>query len=318
VDDVLVVGEALVDIVRRSDGSTAEHPGGSPANVALGLGRLGLTVSLLSRFGPDARGEAVAGRLRASGVDVVDGTRTPEPTSTATAVLDERGAATYTFDLDWRLPPAAELEALLASARALHTGSIAAFLPPGGETVLELARAAAGRTTVSYDPNARPVLMGEPAVARRRVEQFVAAADVVKVSDEDLAWLAPGEEPARVAEGWRELGPAIVVVTRGGEGATGVCAAGRVDVETPPVEVVDTVGAGDAFMSGLLDALATADLLGVERAGALRDLDTSGLAAALRHATRVAAVTCSRPGADPPTRAELAAAYPEDAADRIG
>ena len=104
-DDVLVVGEALVDIVRRADGGTAEHPGGSPANVALGLGRLGRVVSLLSRFGLDARGTSIAVRLAASNVVVVPGTRTTAPTSTATAVLDEQGAAAYTFDLDWRLPP---------------------------------------------------------------------------------------------------------------------------------------------------------------------------------------------------------------------
>jgi fructokinase len=316
VDDVLVVGEALVDIVSRADGRSAEHPGGSPANVALGLGRLGRVVSLLSRFGLDARGTAIAVRLAASNVVVVPGTRTTAPTSTATAVLDELGAATYTFELDWRLPPAEEVDRRVAGARALHTGSIAAFLAPGGDAVLELVRSAAGRTTVSYDPNARPVLMGEAAAARERVEQFVRAADVVKVSDEDLGWLAPGEDPAAVAAAWLALGPSAVVVTRGGEGATGLCAAGRVDVDAPPVRVVDTVGAGDAFTAGLLDALAEADLLGVERAEELRAIDLAALAATLRHAARVAAVTCSRPGADPPTRAELAAAYPEDATDR--
>jgi fructokinase len=315
VDDVLVVGEALIDIVRRADGRTAEHPGGSPANVALGLGRLGRVVSLLSRFGLDARGTSIAARLAASNVVVVPGSRTPAPTSTATAVLDEHGAAGYTFELDWQLPPAEELESPLTRARALHTGSIAAFLPPGGDAVLDLVRSASGRTTVSFDPNARPVLMGGPSAARERVEQFVRAADVVKVSDEDLDWLAPGEDPAAVAAAWLALGPSVVVVTRGGEGATGLAAAGRVDVQAPPVEVVDTVGAGDAFTAGLLDALAAADLLGAARAEELRAIDTGAFAAALRHAARVAAVTCSRPGADPPTSAELAAAYPEDATD---
>jgi fructokinase len=315
VDDVLVVGEALVDIVRGADGRVAEHPGGSPANVALGLGRLGRVVSLLSRFGLDPRGTSIAVRLAASNVVVVPGTRSTAATSTATAVLDESGVASYTFELDWRLPPAEEVERRLSGARALHTGSIAAFLAPGGDAVLDLVRAAAGRTTVSYDPNARPVLMGEAVPARERVEQFVAAADVVKVSDEDLGWLAPGEDPATVAAQWLALGPSVVVVTRGGDGATGFCADGRVEVPSPPVVVVDTVGAGDAFMSGLLDALATAELLGVEHAEELRAIGTDTLAAALRHATRVAAVTCSRPGADPPTRAELAAAYPDDATD---
>ncbi|MGZ4625523.1 MAG: carbohydrate kinase family protein [Kineosporiaceae bacterium] len=308
-DDVLVVGEALVDIFPRPDGGTAEHPGGSPANVALGLGRLGRRVSLLSRVGDDARGERVRAHLAASGVSLVPGTITPGPTSTATAVLDARGVASYEFVLDWRLPATADVP----DAKALHTGSIAAFLPPGGGAVLDLVRRAAGRLTVSFDPNARPALMGDAPAARRRVEAFVAAADVVKVSDEDLTWLAPGVGPLDVARAWLALGPAIVVVTRGPDGALGVCADGAVDVPAPAVVVVDTVGAGDAFTTGLLDALAAADLLGPDRAGALRAISRDALAAAARHATRVAAITCSRPGADPPTRAELIAAFPDEA-----
>jgi fructokinase len=308
VDDVLVVGETLVDIVMRGATTAGEHPGGSPANVALGLGRLGRQVSLLSRLGDDERGERVRAHLEASGVKLSPGTVAAGPTSTATASLDERGVASYEFELDWRLPEAVELP----TARALHTGSIAAFLAPGGEAVLELVHQARGSLTVSYDPNARPVLMGSAGPARERVERFVAAADVVKVSDEDLAWLAPAADPAEVAQDWLALGPALVVVTRGGEGATGVCAAGRVHVQAPAVTVVDTVGAGDAFMAGLLDALAGAGLLGSDRSGALRAMSREGLAAAVRRATRVAAITCSRPGADPPTRAELVAAYPDE------
>jgi fructokinase len=308
VDDVLVVGETLVDIVLRGATTAGEHPGGSPANVALGLGRLGRQVSLLSRLGDDARGERVRAHLEASGVKLAPGTLAPGPTSTATARLDERGVASYEFELDWRLAEVVELP----PARALHTGSIAAFLAPGGEAVLELVHRARGSLTVSYDPNARPVLMGNAKPARERVERFVAAADVVKVSDEDLAWLAPGADPAAVAQDWLGLGPALVVVTRGGEGATGVCAAGRVDVAAPRITVVDTVGAGDAFMAGLLDALAGAGLLGADRSSDLRALPQEGLSAAVRRATRVAAITCTRPGADPPRREELVAAYPDE------
>jgi fructokinase len=308
VDDVLVVGETLVDIVLRGATTAGEHPGGSPANVALGLGRLGRQVSLLSRLGDDARGERVRAHLEASGVRLAPGTVAGGPTSTATARLDERGVASYEFELDWRLPDAVELP----PARALHTGSIAAFLAPGGEAVLQLVHRARGSLTVSYDPNARPVLMGNAGPARQRVERFVAAADVVKVSDEDLAWLAPGADPADVAQDWLALGPALVVVTRGGEGATGVCAAGRVDVPAPRIAVVDTVGAGDAFMAGLLDALSGAGLLGADRSRELRAIARDALAAAVRRATRVAAITCTRPGADPPTRQELAAAYPDE------
>ncbi|MFZ0158390.1 MAG: carbohydrate kinase [Kineosporiaceae bacterium] len=308
-DDVLVVGEALVDIVRQPDGQVAEHPGGSPANVALGLGRLGRRVALLTRFGTDARGEAIRQRLEASGVRVVEASQTDDPTSTATARLDAAGVASYDFEIDWRLPESVRtLERLGGGevpAKALHTGSIAAFLQPGGDVVLDLVRAAAGRMTVTYDPNARPRLMGEPGPARERIEQFVSVCDLVKVSDEDLAWLAPGEEPAEVAERWLERGPSVVVLTRGGAGALGLCRAGRADVSAAPITVVDTVGAGDSFMSGLLDHLAGADLLGSERAQALGEISVRELSAMLDHAVRVSGITCQRAGADPPTRADL-------------
>ena len=198
--------------------------------MALGLGRLGRRVSLLSRVGDDARGERVRAHLAASGVSLVPGTITPGPTSTATAVLDARGVASYEFVLDWRLPATADVP----EAKALHTGSIAAFLPPGGDAVLDLVRRAAGRLTVSFDPNARPALMGDAPAARRRVEAFVAAADVVKVSDEDLAWLAPGVGPLDVARAWLALGPAIVVVTRGPEGPSASARTGPWTCRRPP------------------------------------------------------------------------------------
>lgn len=299
--DVLVVGEALVDIVERLDGSRAEHPGGSPANVALGLARLDRDVHLLTRVGDDERGRSVLAHLEGSGVHLVDGSVTGEPTSTATARLDERGVATYHFELDWRLPPAPDL----AGYHALHTGSIAAFLSPGGDAVVRLVEEAAGRVTVTYDPNARPQLMGEAGPARARVEHLVAHSDVVKVSDEDIAWLAPGEDPLAVVRAWQLGRPSVVVLTRGEGGAVAVLDAGEVEVKAPPTAVVDTVGAGDSFMAALLDHLAGADLLGAHRADALRSNGTDQVAAMLRHAARVAAITCSRAGADPPTRAEL-------------
>ncbi|HET9658075.1 MAG TPA: carbohydrate kinase [Kineosporiaceae bacterium] len=302
-DGVLVVGEALVDIVERPGSPTAEHPGGSPANVALGLARLGRTADLLTRIGNDPRGRAVRAHLECSGVRLVPGSVTDEPTSTATAHLDPAGVASYDFHLDWRLPDSQVHE----SACCVHTGSIAAFLPPGGDAVLALVEKVADRATVSYDPNVRPTLMGDPASARQRVETFVRCADVVKVSDEDLAWLAPGEDPVAVAQSWLASGPAIVVVTRGGRGAVGLCAAGRLDVPAPAITVVDTLGAGDSFMAGLLDHLTALDLLGPQRLADLRAISLPDLDGMLRHAVRIAAITCTRAGANPPTRAELEA-----------
>lgn len=301
VPDVLVVGEALVDIVQQLDGATAEHPGGSPANVALGLARLGRSADLLTRIGEDARGEVIQQHLAASGVGLVEGSVTPDRTSTATAHLDAAGVAKYDFDIDWRVAATPDLRAY----RALHTGSIAAVLAPGGAAVRRLVEQAHGSLTVSYDPNARPRLMAPPEQTRPSMERFVALADLVKVSDEDLAWLAPGQDPVDVAKGWLTLGPAVVVVTFGGDGATAVCAAGRVDVVAPAITVVDTVGAGDSFTSGLVDHLAGADLLGGDRREALHAVSADEVTAMLTHAVRIAAITCSRAGANPPTRAEL-------------
>jgi fructokinase len=305
VSSILVIGEALVDIVLRTDGSRSEHPGGSPANVALGLARLERDATLLARIGRDERGRTLRGHLEGAGVRLLDGSITAEPTSTATARLDDVGVATYEFDLDWRLPTALDPAGPARGFQALHTGSIAAFLQPGGDDVLRTLEAVRGTTTISYDPNARPALMGEASQARARVERIVALSDLVKVSDEDLAWLAPGEDPLDVAGEWAARGPAVVVVTLGREGAVGLCAAGRVRVPAPATTLVDTVGAGDSFMSGLLDHLAGADLLGADRAGRLRRIDGPLLRDMLEHAARIASITCGREGADPPTRAEL-------------
>ncbi len=301
---ILVVGEALVDVVRRPDGSLTEHPGGSPANVAIGLGRLGREVHLLTQFGDDAPGALIAAHLKASGVELVDGSVTGTPTSTATAVLDADGSATYTFELHWALPRTP----LPAGPLAVHTGSIGAVLQPGAATVERIVHGAHGHATITYDPTLRPDLMGEPDVVRAHVESFVASADVVKLSEEDAAWLAPDEPPAQLVRTWLRLGPSLAVLTCGAGGFKAVCAAGTVEVPAEPVQVVDTVGAGDSAMAGLLDGLWDAGLLGHEARPALRRVDLDTVRRVLEHAARVAAVTVSRPGADPPRRAELAGA----------
>ncbi|NAZ87358.1 carbohydrate kinase family protein [Kineococcus indalonis] len=299
----LVVGESLVDVVRTAAGEESEHPGGSPLNVAYGLGRLEHEVSLLTRLGDDERGRLLRGHLAAGAVSLVPGAVDELPTSVARAVLDEQGRASYDFDLQWRLAPAQ----LPAELDVVHTGSIGAAVDPGAGQALELLRSWRGRATTSYDPNVRPAFLGTPQQALVRVESFVDAADVVKASDEDLAWLCPGEDVVEVARRWQRRGPALVVVTRGGDGAVAVAGAGAMRVPAPPTEVVDTVGAGDAFTSGLLHALAEHDLLGPAGARGLRALRLDALEDVLRTAVRAASITCSRAGANPPTRAELAA-----------
>ncbi|MFF7456598.1 carbohydrate kinase [Kitasatospora sp. NPDC008115] len=303
---ITVVGEAVMDLVRSDQGRTTAHPGGSPANVAVGLGRLGNDVALLTRLGPDAHGTRLARHLVGSGVALAAGAVDEHPTSTAIARTDESGSATYEFAITWQLPDL-EPDELLAGSACLHTGSIAATLEPGASTVRRLVERARGRRTVSYDPNCRPSLMGDPEQARARIESLVASADVVKASDEDLAWLRPGQDVVDVARQWLALGPSLVVVTRGAAGAVGVCRAGTVEQRARRVTVADTVGAGDAFMAGLLDALHRHDLLGPDNAGRLHGIDTATLAELLDTASLVSAFTCTRPGANPPTAEELAA-----------
>ncbi|WP_081784835.1 carbohydrate kinase [Cellulomonas sp. KRMCY2] len=300
----LVIGEALIDVVRRADGSVAEHPGGSPANVALGLCRLGRGVDLLTWFGQDTHGRALTDHLEASGVTIVPGSATAERTSVATADIDADGVASYVFDLSWHVPerwaspPVAPI--------VVHTGSIAAVLEPGGPDVARILAAHRDSATITYDPNLRPSLMPPAEVTRPVIEGLVALSDVVKVSDEDLAWLEPGSDPLHVARRWTTTGPAVVIVTMGGNGATAVTADGKqIDVVAPKVTVADTVGAGDSFMGGLIDGLWSADLLGGDRRQALRAGSDATWRTVLERCARIAAITVSRAGANPPTRAEL-------------
>ena len=299
----LVIGEALVDVVVRQDGSTDAHPGGSPANVAIGLGRLGRDVELLAYLASDANGALVREHLAGSHVSLAVGTLDAPRTSVATAHLDATGAATYEFDLEWAISEG-------ASARpapvVVHTGSIAAVLLPGAADVRRIVASVRDTATVTFDPNARPTLMGNPADARVAIEETVALADVVKVSDEDLEWLSGSADVDSVARGWLELGPAFVVVTRGGSGATAFLPGGReVSIAAPRVTVADTVGAGDSFMGGLIDGLWSAGLLGAANREALSAISDAALAEILERCARIAAITVSRPGANPPGSAEL-------------
>jgi fructokinase len=283
---VVVVGEALVDVVVALDGTQAEHPGGSPANVAVGLGRLGHPVRLLTALGDDRAGALVRAHLEASGVEVVAAPLTR--TSTAVATLDAAGVAAYSFDLDWT--PPADLDP--GPADWLHVGSVAATLEPGATVVRRIA--AGWRGPVSYDVNCRPALMPAAEQTRELVEQLVPHCDLVKLSDEDAAWLAPGVELSELAWQWQRLGARRVVVTEGARGATCWGEAGEGATTVRPdgeaVAVVDTVGAGDSFMSGLVSSLVRHDH--VQHAMAL--------------ASRVAAMTVGRAGADPPWARELA------------
>lgn len=295
----LVVGEALVDVVTRPGQDPEVFPGGSPANVALGLARLGRPVDLLTRIGQDTDGALVRDHLEASGVRLVPGSQVPGATSRATAHIAADGSASYDFDLTIAYPDLAPDPA----TAVIHLGSIGAVLEPGATTLRSLLAQNAGAAVITYDPNLRPSIMGSPEDVRRQVLDLVALSDVVKVSDEDAAWLLPGRDPVQAARDWAGAGPALVVLTQGGEGATAITSSGaEVSIPALPVQVADTVGAGDSFMSGLIDGLWSAGLL---QSRAIADLSTASLLTLLNHCARIAAITVSRPGANPPTRLEL-------------
>ena len=306
-----VIGEGLVDVVQRASGIEA-HVGGSPLNVAVGLARLNHPVQFVGRYGRDPYGDAVAAHLRSSSVMLPLG---PDdlPTSVATALIDDDGAATYTFDLTWELPGIAErLAFMLQGTTLLHTGSIATMLAPGAKDVLAAVEYAHPHATISFDPNCRPSIIADVDYARRQAEKFVSLSDVVKASDEDLVWLYPGQDVLDSARKWLALGgsdgPAMVVVTRGAAGPWGITAAGEAEYPAPKVEVADTVGAGDSFMAALLSGIVDRGLNGAQNRKDLRELPAEGLAELLAHAAKAAAVTVSRPGANPPTRAEMTGA----------
>jgi fructokinase len=308
----VVIGEALVDLVgQRGSRTLVAHPGGSPANVALGLARLGDPVTLMTRLGKDAFGEMISTHLQSSGVRVDAGRDDGAKTSLAVASL-AAGVATYDFRIEWDIGTLAPLP---VETRCLHTGSLATALEPGRADVEDLMAREhqRGRVTISYDPNVRPALLGTPERARPGIEHLVTLSDVVKVSDEDLHWLYPGRPDEEVARDWLARGPVLVIVTRGGQGVYAVTAGLEVRRPATPVDLVDTVGAGDSFTSGLLDGLRRADLIGSERRETLSAVDESSLVSILDDASLVAAITCSRPGANPPTRAEVEAAKSQQA-----
>lgn len=305
-----VLGEAIVDLVADGERTYTAHPGGSPLNVAVGLGRLGQPVSLAARLSSDTFGGLFRSHLAAAHVDPRHLIAAAEPSTLAVATLDAAGVAAYDFwtegTADWQWTPAELAGVVEDDTVALHTGSVALELEPGASRILDLLRTVrhAGRVTISYDPNVRMAKRGSAAEGRAAVERVVALAHVVKVSSEDLEWLYPGEDPVAAGRRWVGTGPSLVVVTLGGDGAVALPAGGReVRRPAPPVTVVDTVGAGDAFSSGLLGALADRDALGPGARPERVDL-----AAVLDRACLVAALTCAKPGADPPSLAQVQAA----------
>jgi len=300
----LVIGEALIDIVERDGTVTGEHVGGSPLNVAVGLSRLGRSVDFLTHIGTDPRGRRIVDYVKQSGVQLVSGSQTAKRTPTALATLDANGSAQYVFDIDWQLTGTPEVAPPLVA----HTGSIATVLEPGCRATAALIDTYRPSATVTFDPNVRAALIEDADIARGRIDRWIERCNVVKASDEDMRWIDPNRTPEQIARTWLGLGPSVVAVTMGDQGAFAMCAAGTVRVPALRVNVVDTVGAGDAFMTGLIDALWSLGLLGAERRPYLARIGVDALTAVVQTAALSSALTVARAGADLPDRATRDAA----------
>lgn len=292
---VLVIGEALVDVVQRPDRDPEPFAGGSPFNVAVGLGRLDVPTVLAAQVGADRFGDGLRWHLGDSEVTLVELEPVPAQTSTARATLAADGSASYEFDLTWdpsELPDPSAFE-------AVHVGSLGTALEPGSALVAQLVMSAdVLGIPVSYDPNVRLTVEPDVEVWRQAFAAIAPHAAIIKMSDEDATVLFPGEAPDELV---RRLAAehGIVAITLGGEGA--VIAAGTAFAAVPPadVRVVDTIGAGDSFMAAMLGWCATYDW---PSAG---ELDATELTDLALYASSAAAITCSRPGADPPRTTEL-------------
>jgi fructokinase len=299
---IVVAGEALVDLVIQPHGAVTAALGGGPYNAARTCGRLGVDVAFLGALSSDRFGAQLAAALTECGVDLSLAPRLDAPTTLAAAEIDERGAATYRFYLDGTSAPALVVApALPVATTALQVGTLGLVVEPMASTLEAVVDVVPPDVLVMLDPNCRPLVIADRNGYVARLQRVLQRADVVKVSDDDLAFLAPGRRSLDAAVDLLATGPRVVLLTAGADGTFVVTAAGVAHVPAEPVAVVDTIGAGDSFGGGFLAWWARRGL-------GRRQLDDDALVrAATAAATRVAGITCSRRGADPPWRHELAA-----------
>ena len=300
---ILVGGEALYDLVVRDGDAIEAHPGGGPFNTARTIGRLEQPVAFLGRLSTDRFGRRLERMLADDGVDPSATTHTGDPTTLALAELDPAGAARYRFYAGGTSAPGLTTERALAllpdAVDVLHVGTLGLVFEPIASALEAVVEQLAGAALVAVDPNCRPAAIEDEGAYRARLARVLRHAHLLKVSEEDLAWLTPARPPLEAASALLDAGPTAVLLTRGSDPVAVVSPSGVSEVPAVRVDVVDTIGAGDAFGGGFLawwrsrglgrDALADHDLV-VEGA---------------RFAARVAAITCTRPGASPPRLAEI-------------
>jgi fructokinase len=305
---IVVCGEALIDMIQNGDGTQRAAPGGGPFNTARALARLGVPTAFLGRLSSDAFGQELAGLLAADGVSLQLASTGPEKTTIAVADVDDEGFAEYQFLVQGTSAPnltADQLPASLpADVKGLHLGTLGLVLEPMADTLLELVDRERDGRLVMVDPNIRVGLVSDDEY-RERLRHVILRSSIVKASDTDLAWLYPDLSHEEAAARLLEDGVVLAVVTLGADGAFGAHRDFRVAVEAPEVDVVDTIGAGDSFGAALLAWLHDHDAIRPAIA-----LERDELEAALRYACLAAAITCSRPGADPPWKWELETVTP--------
>ncbi|MFJ9180579.1 carbohydrate kinase [Streptomyces sp. NPDC102360] len=306
---ITVLGECVADAFAQPSGTSNElalrvQPGGGPANTAVALARLGTPARFLARLSDDVFGRLFRAHLEASGVDLSDAVPAAEPSTLAVAELDALGQAAFSFhaqntaDWQWTAEELARVD--LSDTACLHTGSLALVREPGGAVVEDFLAAAAPGATISIDPNVRPLLV-RPDVYRARLAHWCGLADVLRLSEDDLELLLPDTSPERACDLWHATGVRLVVITRGAAGALASLDGVRIEVPATQTRVVDTVGAGDSFTAGLLHHLGARGLLG----GRLTGLRLDDVAEACAFGARVAALTCSVAGPNPPWQEQL-------------
>ncbi len=299
---IWVCGEVLIDLIPVAPGSTdrAPHVGGGPANTAKALARLGHEVHFIDGISTDAYGVMSRDELVNDEVKL-DLAKTSElPTALAIVSLNESGGASYEFKLDNSATFDFDLNWLPDPSRykpnVLHIGTLVTVIQPGADVLYDWALQVAEFAPIVFDPNIRPAVMGDRDLYEAAVEKWAAISSVIKVSDDDVAWLFPDQSLDDVAERWVRDGAALVVITRGSEGLIGFTADGAVEVPGVKVEVADTVGAGDTVGAIVVEAMIEKGIMALT-GDVLQDV--------LHRAAKAAAITCSRPGANPPYKHEL-------------